>query len=125
MRQVTLVVNVYLTIQFLELGGFNLLSDILEKSELTLETFEILFDLMCDGVNFRTKERVIKHRECLVLVLDLLLQLQTRQSKDLQKQVLGVLVQLLSSSQNWETLNFSKTESPSLGNSTTIVFLRC
>ncbi len=80
--------------QFLYVHGFTILYYILSKSasELTMETFEVLFDLMCDGITFRSKKRIIRHRECLLLILDLVLVCDPSLQSLLLKSITDLLV---------------------------------
>ena len=61
---------------FKEMQGFSILYTILRQSKdiLTLESFEILIDLCCDGIHLRSKKRYIQHKDVLCLALDLILE---------------------------------------------------
>eukprot|EP01119_Soliformovum_irregulare_P021485 TRINITY_DN7161_c0_g1_i1.p1 TRINITY_DN7161_c0_g1~~TRINITY_DN7161_c0_g1_i1.p1 ORF type:complete len:1178 (+),score=402.61 TRINITY_DN7161_c0_g1_i1:250-3783(+) len=58
---------------FLEMNGWNILFNLLtlRPNLITTETLDVLFELICDGVQLRSKKRLVKHREGLLVIFDL------------------------------------------------------
>lgn len=88
---------------FLELNGYGILLFLLSKNAhyLTLETFDILFELVSDGLVLRSKKKYIKNKECFFLILDLI----PFCDFNLQKHVVQTLTDLVTMKENLSLLS--------------------
>eukprot|EP01132_Coremiostelium_polycephalum_P007664 gene7664-9429_t len=113
--------------QFRELNGFAILYHLLYRfssanpanrySELSMETFEILFDLLLDGMNNSSDPKLLWSNDCLTLILDLMAYC----SEEIQLHILKSLNNLLLNSSDTLKLWVNNVEQqPTISTSNTL-----